>query len=674
MKKDMRWRDSISARLGTIMAGLLIVFVVLVSAGLYTLGAVHEQNRWTNLVGRGRMHCYHLLYLAQRSVDELGDARTQLLAELNATSAEMEERFTALRTGDSNRGIPVTSDSRMLDHLAQREKVWEAEIRPLLARLSAAKTRDDAISALALLRPALEEYVRRTDEDISIGFRVSDDRVARFRAIQLGIAATVFAMLLALGTVALGLSRRARALVTTAERITDGELALRADVGGRDELGVLGETFNAMTAHLRSTIETEKHGRSREAAQEARLRAILNSTPDGIITIDEKGLISSYNAAAERLFGYTAADALGKNVSMLMPSPHREAHDGYIERYIRTGNAKVMWNEREVEGQHRDGARFPVSLWVSEMRHEGVRAFVGVVQDIARRKRAEEANAKLIVAVTETAGRIASATAQILAGTSQQAAGMQQQAAAVAETVTTVDEVVQTSTQAAVRARAVADSSQRSVEIAKTGRKAIEDSVTAMTIVKEHAESTADSILALAEQAQAIGEIIATVGDIAEQTNLLALNAAIEASRAGEHGRGFSVVASEVKVLADQSKKATSQVRQILGEIQKATNSAVLATEEGTRSIEGAMRVVGQAGDTIKALGDTIGEAAQAGTQISASAGQQVGGMAQIHDARKNINQVTVQTLASTKQTEHATQDLNALAGQLKELLAGVQR
>src|SRR5207253_5050536 len=113
---------------------------------------------------------------------------------------------------------------------------------------------------------------------------------------------------------------------------------------------------------------------------------------------------------------------------------------------------------------------------------------------------------------------------------------------------------------------------------------------------------TAENILTLAEQAQAIGEIIAAINDIAEQTNLLALNAAIEASRAGEQGKGFAVVASEVRALADQSKKATAQVRQILGEIQKATNTAVLSTEEVTRGVASAIKVGGQAGQTINSL------------------------------------------------------------------------
>src|SRR5205814_8058379 len=139
--------------------------------------------------------------------------------------------------------------------------------------------------------------------------------------------------------------------------------------------------------------------------------------------------------------------------------------------------------------------------------------------------------------------------------------------------------------------KSLGEAVQKTLELSKAGRKVVEESVAATLTVKEKVESTAENILLLAEQAQAIGEIIAAVNDIAEQTNLLALNAAIEASRAGEHGRGFSVVAGEVKALADQSKKATAQVRQILGEIQKATNKAVLSTEEVSKGVAAATRV-----------------------------------------------------------------------------------
>jgi methyl-accepting chemotaxis protein len=277
---------------------------------------------------------------------------------------------------------------------------------------------------------------------------------------------------------------------------------------------------------------------------------------------------------------------------------------------------------------------------------------------------------KLLDAISETTTLLASSTAEIQATTAQHASGAQEQAAAIVETVATVDEVVQTSEQAAQRARGVSDSSQRAAEVGQSGRKAVDETLQAMGTVQERSEAIAGSTLALAEKAQAIGEIIASVTDIAEQTNLLALNAAIEAARAGEQGKGFAVVAAEVKALADQSKKATAQVRQILGEIQKATSSTVMATEEGTKSVTAAIQTAERAGETIRTLSEAASEAAQAAVQIVASSTQQATGIAQINVAMKNIKQVTDQTLTATRQTERAAQDLNSLATRLKELLA----
>ena len=122
---------------------------------------------------------------------------------------------------------------------------------------------------------------------------------------------------------------------------------------------------------------------------EERLRAILNTAVEGIITIDERGIIESVNPAAEKIFGYTTAELVGKNVSLLMPPPFREAHDGYLVNYLRTGQAKIIGIGREVVGRRKDGTDFPMDLSVSEVRLADRRLFTGFVRDITERKRLE---------------------------------------------------------------------------------------------------------------------------------------------------------------------------------------------------------------------------------------------------------------------------------------------
>ncbi|QSQ22206.1 methyl-accepting chemotaxis protein [Pyxidicoccus parkwayensis] len=271
--------------------------------------------------------------------------------------------------------------------------------------------------------------------------------------------------------------------------------------------------------------------------------------------------------------------------------------------------------------------------------------------------------------VAEFVNQLAGASAQILASTTQQVAGAQEQGSAVTETVSTIEEITKTSEEAAGRARAVSDSARHAEEVGRGGRRAVEEAVASMGVVRDQVESIASRILALAEQAQAIGDIITTVNDISEQTHMLALNASIEASRAGEQGRGFAVVAAEVKALADQSKKATGQVRQILGQIQKATHGAVMTTEEGTKSVAAATRVVSEAGANIQTLSDLLAQASLTAAQIAASANQQATGIAQIRQAMHDVNQATQQAVQSSRQTERAMQDLNSMGQKLKGLL-----
>jgi two-component system, LuxR family, sensor kinase FixL len=138
---------------------------------------------------------------------------------------------------------------------------------------------------------------------------------------------------------------------------------------------------------------------ARARDREARLRSILETVPDAIITIDERGAIESFSPAAERLFGYSAGEVVGRNVNILMPSPYHERHDGYLARYLATGERRIIGIGRLVVGRRKDGSTFPMELAVGETIIAGTRLFTGFVRDITERqqnqKRLQELQAEL---------------------------------------------------------------------------------------------------------------------------------------------------------------------------------------------------------------------------------------------------------------------------------------
>ena len=156
------------------------------------------------------------------------------------------------------------------------------------------------------------------------------------------------------------------------------------------------------------------------AGQASELRAIMDSAVDAIVTVDERGVIRSFNHAAERLFGYRAHEAVGQAISLLMPAPHRSRHQQYIERYLTTGEARIIGIGREVEAERKDGSRLPVYLSVSEFQVSGERRFAGVLHDIsadleARELRERLARAAGASALAETTAMLAHELNQPLA-------------------------------------------------------------------------------------------------------------------------------------------------------------------------------------------------------------------------------------------------------------------
>jgi two-component system, LuxR family, sensor kinase FixL len=152
---------------------------------------------------------------------------------------------------------------------------------------------------------------------------------------------------------------------------------------------IIGLGTSAFGEWLHRVRRDAAHATAEANAREAHLRSILDTVPDAMIVIDEQGLMQSFSSAAERLFGCKASEVLGKNIKILMPSPYREAHDGYLQRYLATGERRIIGIGRVVVGERRDGSTFPMELAVGEMRSGDQRYFTGFIRDLSERQQTE---------------------------------------------------------------------------------------------------------------------------------------------------------------------------------------------------------------------------------------------------------------------------------------------
>lgn len=282
-------------------------------------------------------------------------------------------------------------------------------------------------------------------------------------------------------------------------------------------------------------------------------------------------------------------------------------------------------------------------------------AMVAGLADLARTNRAATSD-------------LNAAAAQIRASAQEQAASVEEQFAAIQETAATVDEITHSGAQIGKRAGEVIATAQSTAQTSRAGLRSVADTAKAMDAIREQAEAVAGNIVSLSEKTQAIGEIITTVNDISERTHLLALNAAIEAAAAGESGRSFAIVASEMKLLADQAKGATAQVRSILSEIQRGINTSVMLTEEAVKRAAAGKIRSDTTQRTIEEITARVEENVQTFQQIVASTNQQQLGIEQVMGALQNIRQASQQTAAGTREVEAASANLTELAQALMTL------
>ena len=283
--------------------------------------------------------------------------------------------------------------------------------------------------------------------------------------------------------------------------------------------------------------------------------------------------------------------------------------------------------------------------------------FMDKLQDIMRK-------------VASNTGQLASATEEISASATLMAQRAETQQSQTTQVATSMQEMSSTVLLVSENSTKAAGASRQAAETARQGGLIVEQALNNMRTIAGSVKDTSEKMVGLGKSSDQIGHIAGVIDDIADQTNLLALNAAIEAARAGEQGRGFAVVADEVRKLAERTTIATKEIAQMISTIQNETKTAVTAMAAGTRQVEEGLQSTTQAGDALKQIihmSEGVGEMI---TQIATAATEQSSATEEVNKNINDIASITREAALGSQQSAKACEDLTQLAGELQDVVS----
>lgn len=275
----------------------------------------------------------------------------------------------------------------------------------------------------------------------------------------------------------------------------------------------------------------------------------------------------------------------------------------------------------------------------------------------------------IMAELKSTADNVASASNQLSASSEQMSRGVTEQSGRASQIATSSSEMSQTVVDIAKNASSIEASATKTTKVAQDGEKIVDRSVEEVKAIADTVRESGQLMGSLGERSKQIGEIVSVINDIADQTNLLALNAAIEAARAGEQGRGFAVVADEVRKLAERTAKATSEIGEMIKAIQDEVSRAVHSMEEGTKRVEVGVDFSVQAGNALRDIVKSVNELHSMVQQI-ASATEEMSTVSEtISGDIETIASVSKETSAGSEQIAQASSDLARLASNLQNIV-----
>jgi two-component system, sensor histidine kinase and response regulator len=345
------------------------------------------------------MFAFIVVGVMQSNLEEQFFKRAEITAQLFATTTANAVLATDIASLESFIGEVMKNEdllyARVRDTsgvLAERSNTLALLARPFKADRNLGTATDDVFDTFAAITVDGEKY-GQVEIGLSTNLLGSTIRQIQLKVILIGAGEILFSAIVSflLGTF---LVRRLIDLQQGAHDISEGKIGLQIPAEGQDELAETAKSFNNMSTKLATVVDELRQSNTELHVARGYLQKILDTALTGIIVIDDSGIVESFNPHAEIMFGYSADEVVGRNISMVMPEPDASSHDEYIRTYLETGHSEIIGQGREVQGKNKHGEAFPMWLAVNELQLGGKTRFVGSTVDLSQIKATAKEAAK----------------------------------------------------------------------------------------------------------------------------------------------------------------------------------------------------------------------------------------------------------------------------------------